>query len=1853
MKGKTFTKKGLDFLKRVMSTVLVVAMLFTMVGIYIPAETFKAADKDVTIYFRDENGWANVNAYIWDANGANPNGAWPGSGMTKEGDDWVWRGTWNDAETLNIIFNSGSNQTADLSRTPAQLQESAEWRYYSSGSWEKVGGEDENPEYKDISLCFENVPNWEKVYAYVWDEDGKTLNGAWPGSEISKNGNYYVWSCNDWNTDEPVNIIFNNGSGSQTENLFITRDDLLINTDWIFTPTSDASGQWECKKIDKARYDIAAIAGDFDKFDGSEQSNWAANGGTNGEGLMEYLGRGYYYKKIIFNELTSTQNVEFKAVFGGDWNKDGDIGGTEGNYKLAVPAGSTYVEIIADINGWTLYNNVEHLEKVEAIFEELGIERVPEEDNVPDLTIYFKNTQNWSKVNVYAWAENGATVNGSWPGGAMTKDGDYYVWKCQEWNLAENLNLIFNNGSEQTVDLALTKDDFAKHTEWVFTLTEKNDGGKWDAKKTDVPPYEKAAIAGNFDSFTGSGQPAWNPAGGDDGAGLMDYIGDGYYYKKISFNALTDSKTAEFKAAFNGGWDVQIGGSDGNNYKLSVPAGSTSVKIIADTENKKLYNSVEHATDIENILVELGVIEPPAEMEVIDGNRGTTTFVAITDADKEVTLYYGKKSEVEANGTSALKSAKMTQKADEKGVYVSDELFLGDEALDYVFYYDVEGVRTLDGAQETVTIGGKDYSNYKRAAFTGRVVTVPGTLPGPSWDVTSNVMTYVGNGLYEYTFENVPAGKYEYKIALNKTWDPENYGAGGVGHGDNITVAVPSAQDVTIYYSDFSHYAVDSINYIFADVTLSGTGVPTGTKLTDDGLTGIYSVIIDMPAGTYDDYKLIYDGKTYEFTQIVLSEGKEVTFCFDPVTGIFYHNASNTPIEEENIYYTTKDKAYKSVFGSVEQNKNVTFTIETGTDVTSVSLVVKGMENKTLPMEKGAVANGVQKWTVTTSFGTIGEYDYYFMLSNGSTIAVYGDDSSYAGEGEVCDLTDCTPYELVVHVEGFETPDWMKNAVIYQIFPDRFYNGNIENDKAQESARGEVDYEFVDDWYLLPENPEQEEMLTEEQYKEHGAFYGDGNWSNEIYGGDLEGIFERIDYLKALGVNVIYLNPIFASISNHRYDACDYTEIDPILGTLGDFEELVEVAEANGMKIILDGVFNHVSDDSIYFDRYYKFIGKSEKIGAYPYWAYVYDYMAENSVDKAAAEKAAKAYFTEEYGITDYSYTEWFAVNNAYMKDSEGENVVDNIGLRAGKPVFTYEGWWGYDSMPVIYSTNGSEFQTGNWAEEIIYNEDGTSVTQYWISKGNNGWRLDVANEVSDETWQEFRKSVKALDSDAVIIGEIWDDATKYIMGDMYDSVMNYMFRNAVLSYAKGENATTVMEALEKIRERYPEEAFYAMMNLVGSHDTSRVLSFLDGVDDDRNQKDEAHAFPTYEKTSDAAKKRQYLVALMQFTYAGAPTIYYGDEIGMVGSDDPDDRRAMEWGKGNKELVTWYATLAAIRAQHDVLRTGSVEPIVVNDSVMGYVRRDADEVMIILVNNATSDKEVTIDLAEIKVDADTLTDLLTNKAATIANGKLTVTVPAVNGVILSETVKTYTVDQNALAPAYDPAYIGGADLTPDEEEKPVEPNPEEPKDENIPVEGSGIDKEDVTIAEDNKNNEVVKEDGKDKVVLGNDKMPDLIIKGETEVIDEEAFFIRQYLVEGELFKETVAQMEKKLKEVEEFKMLEINLYDGKGVQLTQLDGYVYVTIPVPTDIKVSEGNVLVVYRVNDDGSFTNCNATVVNGEITFRTNHFSTFVIVEQAKTAVVPETGDNNMAGVYFFILLAGCAVAMAGVANRRKYVK
>ena len=1020
---------------------------------------------------------------------------------------------------------------------------------------------------------------------------------------------------------------------------------------------------------------------------------------------------------------------------------------------------------------------------------------------------------------------------------------------------------------------------------------------------------------------------------------------------------------------------------------------------------------------------------------VTDNKDGSTTFTTIAaDVTDKVQLVYGEKSKVEADGESAMTTVAM--KADVNNAYNSSPIYFGDGALDIVYYYLVDGVKKT--ISDGVTVGTDTYLEYTRAAFTGRTVCVAGTFPGKSWDATSNAMTYVGNGLYTYTFSKVPAASYQYKIAMG-AWD-ENYGASGKANGDNIAVTVTTTQDVTVYYSDFSHYSRTSVDYVYgASVSMTGTGIAEGTTLSDDRLTGIYSTTIAMTAGTYSDTTITYDGNSYVFDSYDVDSSKNVNFYFDPETEIYYNDASSVVVDSTKLKYDTQDTNYKSVYGAVATDESITFSIDTGVDATAVKLYVKGKENKKIEMTKdGEAVSGVQKWTTTTSFSTLGEYDYFFAIYAGASVMLYGDDDGYYGTGTACDLLNLMPYDLVVYQSGFETPDWMKDAVVYQIFPERFYDGDTSNNTAQTTARGAEDYEYVTDWYSYPENPEQE-TLNPDTYPAE-AYSGDGNWSNEIYGGDLDGIIDRMDYLKALGVNVIYLNPVFSSISSHRYDTSDYTEIDPILGTEGDFDDLVQAAEDNDMHIILDGVFNHVSDDSKYFDRYYKYLDKlktstdeTKAIGAYPYWAYVFDLMNEEELSQTDAEAAAKSYFETNYGINDWTYTKWFDFdgNTSYELDDNDEQVTDTIGQRAGKGVYSYDCWWGYDSMPVIVATDGSEYQTEGWAQEIIgTNESSTesdgSVTQYWLSEGSNGWRLDVANEVSDETWQHFRKSVKALSSDNVIVGEIWTDAAQYLMGDMYDSVMNYVFRGAVLSYTTGGSATDYIKTLERLRERYPEEAFYAMMNLVSSHDTTRILSYLYGITDDRNQKETDKAFPTYESTSDLAKARQYLVAFLQFTYAGAPTIYYGDEIGMVGADDPDDRRAMTWGEGNKELVEWYAKLANIRNDYTALRTGDVSVFDTGDtSIVSYLRSDSDNKMLVLANNAETAKTVTVNLADLGVTDTEFTDLISGDTVSRSGDTITVSVPALSGAILTATsgAKTVTVDSEALKPAYDSSYI--------------------------------------------------------------------------------------------------------------------------------------------------------------------------------------------------------------------------------------
>ena len=1583
-------KKRSNSCKRLLSLIMAAAMIMTM----LPAAVFAAGDES-TVYLVPNSNWKADNArfavYYW--NGAGVSG-WTDTVDNGEG---YYEAT-IPAGYTNIIFcrmnpnaaaNSWDNkwnQTSDLT-VPT---DGTNCYTVAEGTWDQGGGT-WSTYTPDAVLYLKPNANWlndgARFAIYYWNDGGS----AWTDMSDADGDGYYEGKI----SPDYTNIIFCRMNPSNAVNDWANKwnqtSDLTVPTDGTNCYTVEegswdkGGGTWSVYPPEEEEEEPPVDP--EDKPDGTYYVagdaalcgvEWSANAAAN---KMDYAGNGIY-KKVYTNVPAGTYNLK---VTDGTWsNAWGDNGN---NYTFVV---STACDVTVTFDSGSKTVTVTG----DSVSKETGLD-ITTMHAVGNGSGNWLNGKNWdvsanvmteTSENVYEitfenvpagtsyefkFAANGSWTH-SWGGGGAEGEAVYN---------GQNIKLSVAAASDVTLKLDMTGYNHSTKNGAKYTVTVTE--AETEPENPEVPetpeiPEGYTTVTIHFLKPEGWGSTinayVWN-----NGAvpGYEDY--NAWPGKAVSQNAG------------HAGW-----------YDLVVA-----------TENPTAFNFIFNDGGNQTADLYTGEVTGNTELWVV-GNDVMTTAPGEWSGDYDYTanIYFQKPASWGSNiniyswngvDNGAWPGATVEADTINAGWYTYSVTKEDDTGFNFIFN-DGNGNQTADLATDTLNVvtdiwvvnGAVQFAAPTGWIDSDRTVYVPGTFPGPSWDAASNQMTYdPALGLYVYTFEDVPAANYEFKIAINGSWT-ENYGAGGVKDGANIAVTVPETMDVTVYYNDATHNAVTNVTYKFVEVSVSGTGITT-TPLTDKGLSGIYSGAVYMAAGTYTDVVITCDGTQYAFAEIVVDADKDVTFYIDPVTGIFYCDASNTPVDTDRIYFNSQLDTYKAPFGAVEAGEEVRFSIQTGDDITSAVLVIKGVDS--VPMTKGE--DGL--WTATTTIANIGEYDYYFALSNGSNIAIYGDDDGFYGEGTVTDLTNVKPYDLVVYEAGFETPDWMKDAVIYQIFPDRFFDGDITNNQDQTWARGEVDYEYITNWYTLPENPEQEAMLTEEQYKASGAHYGDGQWSNEIYGGDLQGIIERIDYLKALGVNVIYLNPVFWSISNHRYDAVDYTVIDPILGTLGDFEELVAVAEANDMHIILDGVFNHVSDDSVYFDRYYKFLGKSEKIGAYPYWAYVYDYMSENDATQADAEAAAKAYFSENYGITDYSYTEWFAVSSTTM------SAVDNIGLRAGKEVYSYEGWWGYDSMPVIYSTNGSEYQTGNWAEEIISGKD--SVNAYWISKGMDGWRLDVANEVSDETWQNFRDSVKALDSEAVIIGEIWDDATKYLMGDMYDSVMNYMFRNAVTGYAMGTNAAETTKAMEKIRERYPEEAFYAMMNLVGSHDTSRILSYLDGIGDDRSDKSFDAAFPTYEKTSQLAKDRQHLVSFMQFTYAGAPTIYYGDEIGMVGSDDPDDRRAFEWGKGNQELVEWYANLAAIREAYPALRTGNVEPVdLANNNLLAFVRQDAANTIIVIANNSTSAQSCDLE--------GNYVELITGEAYTGA-------VPAMGGVILvaEDEAKTVTVNTADLAPAYDPAYI--------------------------------------------------------------------------------------------------------------------------------------------------------------------------------------------------------------------------------------
>lgn len=1263
--------------------------------------------------------------------------------------------------------------------------------------------------------------------------------------------------------------------------------------------------------------------------------DWSA---TNAKGLMKEYEGGLY-------ELTlhlKAGNYEYKIVTNGSWDNTnyGSSTSSDGNIQLAV-ASEQNVTFRFDYNKKTVTDNVNNTADFKTSATVTG------------------SMEGWDPTQT---GYDLTYVGGGFYSGTLTIPAGSYQYKVA-------YNHAWSNG-EVSDNVSLT----ASASTQVTFLANPTLGICEDSVShpeiADAP-----SLIGTVRSAIVTGAGDWDQTAK---GWELSYLADKGLYV---YSAVLPAGSYSYKAVDNYSW-TDGGVPASGNISLTVPTGGQYVIFVCDEINKTLNDSINNPDAVAKAL---GVASAAAKGTVLN-KSGTVTF-NYKDADAKSVYLQG-----DVSSTPKLMSK------DAYGNW-STTLRLGDTAKKYGYQFVVDGTAKTDPTNSTTNSEGQSVLDFP--GFTGRKVVLAGTLQGTAdgtWNPagTTTVLTYQGNGVYTLTLKNLAAGSYAYKVALDGSWT-ENYGLNGVEAGSNIPLTLDTAQDVTFTYSDDSHHIVNSVTYHPATVTLEGSEVGTSdhtTPMTDPNLTSIYSASLSLKAGTYSDFKIVYAGNTISLDPFTIDSDRTVVISYDPVSDTSFTDASSKSIDTNEIYFNSQDTAYKSVFGAVTENTPVTFSIKAAKgDLTAVKLVVinNSDADKTTVVNlsnSGTFDDTHDKWSGTFTPTEKGLYKYYFVLTNGAQVKAYGDDDGMLGTGKADDIGAVMSYDLNVSETGYTTPDWLKNAIVYQIFPDRFFDGDTSNDTAEKVSRGSTVYQYHDDWYSEPYSP----ALGDDP---------DTVYNNDLYGGDLTGIDERLDYLQALGVTTLYLNPISESVSNHRYDTSDYSKLDSFLGNMDDYVKLAQNLQKRGMHLIIDGVYNHVSDDSVYFDRYGKYVKAGHPLGAYQYWKAVYDKMnADSSLTQAAAETAAQAEYKAK-GITDFHYKDWFVISNKKVAAVDGDPAH-----------YDYDGWDGYDSMPEIQALNGSEDNVTTWKEEILAGSGSTTDT--WLNNGASGVRLDASEQLSDHTWQTFRSSVKSVSSDDAIIGEIWTDASKYLLGDEFDSVMNYMFRGALTDFVSGAQTSSYStEELEAIRERYPKQAFQATMNIVDSHDTARILTTLNN---------DTASVATLK--SDTSLQLMKLVSLMQMTYPGAPTIYYGDELGMIGGSDPDCRRAMAWGEGNKDLVDAYALYGNIRDTYAVLRTGDVAPVGSgSDDILSYVRTNSSDSALVLLNRGKAADGLSVDVSGKIANGTVLYDATTGTPYTVTDGKVTVSMGAVSGLVLVTNYQKVTVNEEALKPAYDSSYI--------------------------------------------------------------------------------------------------------------------------------------------------------------------------------------------------------------------------------------
>lgn len=769
--------------------------------------------------------------------------------------------------------------------------------------------------------------------------------------------------------------------------------------------------------------------------------------------------------------------------------------------------------------------------------------------------------------------------------------------------------------------------------------------------------------------------------------------------------------------------------------------------------------------------------------------------------------------------------------------------------------------------------------------------------------------------------------------------------------------------------------------------------------------------------------------------------------------------AADNAVNGGSLRHDSRDVLYRSPAGAVPTGTEVRLRLRaadgdlTGAsvrvwndrlDVSTIYPMALVASNVALPNDPGPY----EFWEVTlpaSADATV--YWYRFIATDGSATVYYEDDSARTGgTGQTYTNSPDNSWQLTIYDSAFTTPDWVKNAVIYQIFPDRFRDGDPSNNP----SAGEFFYGNFDTIYRSNATAWNTRICDPRVVGGSASVCADA-YSQNFYGGDLQGIINQLPYLDNLGVTALYLNPIFESPSNHKYDTTDFFHIDNNFGDLATFQNLVTQANALGIRIILDGVFNHSSSDSIYFDRYDRW----NQTGSSPANPVPVPVTPGTSNITGACE-------TNNPAITDF--VNWYTFFN--FTGAPPSPCSDNRD---------YPKWFGiFDSLPVLQHDYPA-------VRDYFINNGVASVGPYW-AQWVDGWRLDVAPEIDhgtindplDDYWEDFRAAVRAVNPDMYIVGEEWGNPTSWTIGGEWDATMNYQFAAAVLSFWRDNaftdndfnsgssagtlnplNPTAVNERLLNLEERYAAPAFYAMMNLFNSHDTNRVLFLLDHNTGTNNTA--LYNDPNYD-WSDAITRLRGAV-LMQMTLPGAPTIYYGDEVGTVNppafdgsrwQDDPYNRVPYPWldetgipyyvhmqtggpGSVRDQLFNYYQELIAIRQANPALRTGSFDPLLLDDGndVYVYGRRTEDDsnVAIIVANGAGSARNVTVDVSSYVPAGTTLTDVLNGGTVSVASdGSLTVNAPARGGNVFIASTFAGQRPQCVLDLAATPA-MGQVDLT--------------------------------------------------------------------------------------------------------------------------------------------------------------------------------------------------------------------------------